>query len=186
MVHSFRLTLTAKINCVSCPQRNAGSVAAFLGTVHSMLRTIVGFRTDDAGDFVAELSCLHGQHVRHSPPFRIRPWVRTVEGRAAHVGTALDCPLCDRAELPHDLRTVRTAGPFDDATLPPGLRAPHRVAESTWGMLCVAQGRVRLAIDTDPPVEVELHQGDAHPIPPTVLHRIDLDGATITIDFLSR
>jgi tellurite methyltransferase len=151
-----------------------------------MLRTIVGFRADDAGDFVAELSCLHGQHVRHSPPFRVRPWVQTIEGRTAHLGTALDCPLCDRAELPDGLHKVRTAGPFDDATLPSGLRSPHRVAESTWALLRVERGSVRLTIDTDPPIDVQLHAGDTQPIPPTVTHRVGLDQATITIDFLTR
>ena len=151
-----------------------------------MLRTIVGFRADDAGDFVADLSCLHGQHVRHSPPFRVRPWVQTIEGRTAHLGTALDCPLCDRAELPDGLRKVRTAGPFDDATLPPALRAPHRVAESTWALLRVEGGSVRLTIDTDPPIDVQLHAGDTQPIPPTVTHRVGLEQATITIDFFTR
>ena len=45
-----------------------------------MIRTIDGFHLDDAGDWVAELSCLHGQHVRHRPPFRDRAWVETEDG----------------------------------------------------------------------------------------------------------
>ena len=61
-----------------------------------MRRAITGFRRDDAGDWVAELACGHAQHVRHKPPFTLRPWVVTDEGRASHVGTELDCPLCDR------------------------------------------------------------------------------------------
>ncbi|MDG7001319.1 MAG: DUF3565 domain-containing protein, partial [Nitrososphaerota archaeon] len=40
-----------------------------------MFREIVGFRQDELGDWVAELSCLHAQYVRHRPPFQIRPWV---------------------------------------------------------------------------------------------------------------
>ena len=62
-------------------------------TVH---RAITGFRHDDAGDWVAELACGHAQHVRHKPPFTLRPWVLTDEGRAAKLGTELDCVLCDR------------------------------------------------------------------------------------------
>jgi len=58
-------------------------------------REIVGYHQDDAGDWVAELSCGHGQHVRHKPPFRLAPWVLEEEGRAAHLGTVLDCPHCD-------------------------------------------------------------------------------------------
>ena len=65
-----------------------------------MKRAIAGFHQDDQGDWVAELSCLHNQHVRHRPPFQERPWVVTEAGRAGRIGTELDCPLCDRGEPP--------------------------------------------------------------------------------------
>ena len=64
-----------------------------------MLRHITGFHQDDAGAWVAELSCGHGQHIRHRPPFQVRPWVLTEAGRAEHLRTELDCPLCDQDEL---------------------------------------------------------------------------------------
>jgi hypothetical protein len=32
--------------------------------------------------------------VRHDPPWQVRPWIRTQEGRAAMVGTNLDCWRC--------------------------------------------------------------------------------------------
>ena len=60
-----------------------------------MQRTIIGFHQDEDGDWVAELSCLHNQHVRHRPPFQQRPWVLDESQRAARVGAELDCPLCD-------------------------------------------------------------------------------------------
>jgi hypothetical protein len=63
-----------------------------------MLRAIVGYHQDDAGDWVADLACGHGQHVRHKPPFVLRPWVITPEGRAQMLGTELECVLCDRTE----------------------------------------------------------------------------------------
>ncbi len=151
-----------------------------------MMRTIIGFHADDVGDFVAELSCLHGQHVRHTPPFRERPWVTTSAGRAAAVGSDLDCPLCDRAELPDGLTTVRTAGPFDEKSLPEGLRRPHRVAESTWGLLCVLRGSVRFTMETVPPIDVTLLAGDVQAIPPATTHAVRFDDATISIDFLTR
>ena len=78
-----------------------------------MQRTIVGFHQDAHGDWVAELSCLHNQHVRHQPPFQERPWVPDEAQRAAQVGAELNCPLCDRAELPEGLQLARTAGPMD-------------------------------------------------------------------------
>lgn len=47
---------------------------------------------------MAELECGHGQHVRHEPPWQVREWVTTVEGRAAHLGTVLACRLCDEGQ----------------------------------------------------------------------------------------
>jgi tellurite methyltransferase len=61
-------------------------------------RRIVGYHQDDVGDWVAELECGHGQHVRHDPPWQARPWVATPEGRAEHLGTVLMCVLCASAE----------------------------------------------------------------------------------------
>ncbi|MGH9152998.1 MAG: DUF3565 domain-containing protein [Acidimicrobiales bacterium] len=46
----------------------------------------VGSRRDEAGDRVAELSCLH---LRHRPPFQERPWGH--RGGRGRVGAALDC-----------------------------------------------------------------------------------------------
>ena len=57
--------------------------------------TITGFHQDAEGDWVAELACGHTQHVRHRPPWQRRPWVVTPAGRAARLGTAIDCPPCD-------------------------------------------------------------------------------------------
>ncbi|HEY2065426.1 MAG TPA: DUF3565 domain-containing protein [Gemmatimonadaceae bacterium] len=61
-----------------------------------MKRPIVGYRQDDEGHWIAELSCGHRQHVRHEPPWQVRPFVLTEEGRQAFLGTVLDCPHCDR------------------------------------------------------------------------------------------
>ncbi len=68
-----------------------------------MDRSIVSFHLDPEGEWVAELDCGHRQHVRHRPPFQVRPWVLDEEERAARVGTPLNCPLCDRGEDPVQL-----------------------------------------------------------------------------------
>ena len=60
------------------------------------IRTIVGFRQDEENHWVADLECGHSQHVRHDPPWQVRPWVVSVDGRAERLGTALDCRLCDQ------------------------------------------------------------------------------------------
>jgi uncharacterized protein DUF3565 len=59
-----------------------------------VLRKITGFQKDEKGDWVAELACGHKQHVRHRPPWELRPWVTTVEGRAGHLGRKLECVAC--------------------------------------------------------------------------------------------
>jgi hypothetical protein len=56
---------------------------------------IVAFHQDEHGDWVADLACGHGQHVRHRPPWELRPWVVTEAGRRAHLGTLLRCVRCD-------------------------------------------------------------------------------------------
>jgi hypothetical protein len=60
-------------------------------------RTIVGFHLDELGDWVADLECGHGQHVRHRPPWEMRPWVVAEEGREQHLGKVLRCVRCDGA-----------------------------------------------------------------------------------------
>jgi hypothetical protein len=60
-----------------------------------MERRIVGYHMDEHGDWVAELECGHGQHVRHNPPWVNRPWVVTLEGRNAQLGKTLECKKCD-------------------------------------------------------------------------------------------
>jgi tellurite methyltransferase len=147
-------------------------------------RSISGFHQDDEGDWVAELSCLHNQHVRHRPPFQDRPWVLVEAERAARVGTEIDCPLCDRAEMPEGLTSARVAGPFDADTLPAGLRRQHRVAERTWGCLRVLDGAVEFTMETDPPLDRRLEAGDRQPIPPGVGHALRLTGAVrLTVEF---
>jgi Protein of unknown function (DUF3565) len=56
---------------------------------------ITGFHQDELGDWVAELECGHGQHVRHRPPWEMRQWVITAEGREQRLGKLLPCKRCD-------------------------------------------------------------------------------------------
>jgi len=73
-----------------------------------MRRQIVGFHQDEDEAWVAELDCAHFQHVRHNPPWRLRPWVTSEQGRASQLGSELDCLKCDRQE-PADVVTDTTA-----------------------------------------------------------------------------
>jgi tellurite methyltransferase len=150
-----------------------------------MIRTIDRFHQDDEGDWVAELSCLHNQHVRHQPPFRDRLWVTTETGRGSRVGADLDCPLCDRAELPAGLERVRTAGPFDADNLPAALQRAHVVADRTWGRLRVLEGSVKFTMETLPRLAAQLPAGTSQPIPPGVAHALEVGGPVrLAVDFL--
>ncbi|HVT10186.1 MAG TPA: cupin domain-containing protein [Polyangia bacterium] len=62
-----------------------------------MRTSIAGFRQDPAGDWIADLACGHRQHVRHRPPWQLRPWIDDPAARAARVGAPIDCPLCEAA-----------------------------------------------------------------------------------------
>ncbi|HEY1642383.1 MAG TPA: DUF3565 domain-containing protein [Streptosporangiaceae bacterium] len=140
------------------------------------MRTITGFRQDAEGDWVADLACLHSQHMRHNPPMVSRPWVLDPAGRRARIGAAISCPLCDRAELPKGLTLLRTAGPFDQDTIPAGLRRPHHTASGTWGVLRVLSGKAGFRLDAAPSRELVLAAGQSQPIPPGVEHEIELAG----------
>jgi hypothetical protein len=65
-----------------------------------MKSAIVGFHLDAEGDWVAELACGHNQHVRHRPPWTLRPWVITEEGRRSMVGKQLECKKCEESASP--------------------------------------------------------------------------------------
>ncbi len=153
----------------------------------SMKRTVTGFRQDQGGDWVAELSCGHDQDVRHRPPFQPRPWVLSAGGREERLGTFLTCPLCDRAELPRVIRHVRSSPVWDENTLPSRMRRAHRLAAGTWGVIRVREGRLRFCLESDPPLAVELDPSSAHQaIPPDVDHEVQpLDRVRFSVDFFA-
>jgi len=60
----------------------------------AILKKITGFHQDEENHWVADLECGHGQHVRHDPPWQVREWVTTADGRAGFLGQTLDCVKC--------------------------------------------------------------------------------------------
>lgn len=57
-------------------------------------QAIIGYHLDEVGDWVAQLACGHNQHVRHQPPWIVRKWVTTTQGREAMIGHLLVCKKC--------------------------------------------------------------------------------------------
>ena len=107
-----------------------------------MLRTIAGYHQDNEGDWVAEISCGHTQHVRHRPPFQSRGWVLEEKGRADRIGTEIDRTLCERTELPEGRWDAQVA---EVEPLPPlvELVADQAGDPACWtGLLCPGCGVV--------------------------------------------
>ncbi len=151
-----------------------------------MKRAITGYYQDLEAAWVAELTCGHNQHVRHRPPFQLRPWAMEEAGRAAKLGTPLNCPLCDRTELPDDLAWVRSSPEWNERTIPPGLLRAHRLASDTWGQLLIAEGRLRFFMSVEPVSDTVLEMGSSQAIPPDVEHHVRLLGpVSFTINFLA-
>ena len=152
-----------------------------------MERRIVGFECDAAGDWVAQLDCLHRQHVRNRPPLWSLPWVDDDVAREQHVGAPLACALCDRTEIPADLEIVRTTAVWDEHSMPNALRRAHRVAGGTWGRLRVDRGRLHFVARTNPVTDVVIEAGRLQAIPPDVEHFVEPDGPVrFAVEFLTR
>jgi hypothetical protein len=60
-----------------------------------MQRAVVSFYQDEEGHWAAQLECGHAQHVRHNPPWMVRECVMSEEGRAARIGSLMECKKCD-------------------------------------------------------------------------------------------
>jgi len=138
-----------------------------------MERSITGFHRDEENDWVAELDCGHGQHVRHRPPFFNRPWVVTKSGRNGKLGAKLDCVRCDRLELPEMARCYKSTPIFNEKTLPAALLKQHTTAAGTWARIIVAAGEIGYRIHA--PFNQYFHLMPASPgiIPPEVPHRLE-------------
>jgi tellurite resistance-related uncharacterized protein len=112
-----------------------------------MQRTITGFHRDADGEWVAELECGHGQHVRHAPPWQLRPWVESAAGRADKIGSQLDCRACEMGTLPVDLETYRRTPTFDETSIPRGLLSDHRTKPGVWASIVVESGKLEYLTD---------------------------------------
>jgi len=97
-----------------------------------MNRRITDFHQDPEGHWVADLECGHSQHVRHDPPWQVRPWVLTEESRRAHRGSTLNCVRCDQSpaalslEATEAYRDARLQGLCHEGALEVAQKAVNR------------------------------------------------------------
>ncbi len=154
---------------------------------HGVQRAMTGFRRDELGDWVADLSCLHSRHIRHRPPFSEAAWIEDDAARADRIGQLLDCPLCDRAELPPGLREVRTTATWDRGSAPASLLRSHHIGPGTWGLLRVERGSLRFTAAISPVLVALVDAEHPQPIPPEVEHQVELgEDVRFNITFLQR
>jgi tellurite resistance-related uncharacterized protein len=111
-----------------------------------MNRAIVNFCLDEQADWAAELVCGHRQHTRHNPPVSERPWVLTPEGRAAKLGTFLNCLLCDRKQVPDGFEAYQRTRDFDETSIPKGLLEAHSTKCGVWALIHVVRGELEYVI----------------------------------------
>lgn len=141
-----------------------------------METTITGFHQDEAGAWVAELACGHGQHMRHTPPWLVREWVTTEAGRQTKLDQTIDCPLCDDIAMPPAARQYKRVGPFTEQTLPAGLRGEHRTKRDTWARIVVSEGQLEYHVRGR--VQL-LDPGNVGLVEPEVLHHVKPVGPVV-------
>ena len=152
-----------------------------------MLRPIEGFHQDELNDWVAELSCGHGQHVRHKPPFWTREWTQTPEGRASRIGAELDCVRCNAFELPADFQPYKRTAEFDEHTIPAGLRADHTTKRGVWGVIHVLAGSLVYIVESPLAREQVVGAGQTAIVVPEVKHRVRPEGPVrFFVEFYAR
>lgn len=141
-----------------------------------MERAITGFHLDSESDWVAELDCGHGQHVRHQPPFFDRPWTGSPEGRQSKIGESLDCKRCDRFEIPGGFREYKRTPVFDETSIPPGLQRAHTTKPGIWAEIHCLSGQLTYGVE--PPLEARfaLDPAQAGIVVPGVRHWVAANG----------
>lgn len=140
-----------------------------------MHRQIAGFHQDDAGDWIADLSCGHTQHMRHRPPWESRAWVLDDAERALRIGAEIECPLCDMPALPANAREYKRTATFTEQTVPKGLLADHRTREGTWARIVVTSGELGYSFG-EPRRSFVLTPERIGIVQPQVAHQVELRG----------
>lgn len=137
-----------------------------------MKRTIIGYHQDELGDWVADLDCGHGQHVRHDPPLISRLWVLTEDGRQTRLGEQLNCVRCDELEWPENVVAYKQTAEFDELSTPQALLKKHNTKKGVWAKIQVLEGCLRYVIDGLEGREMILTPSNPGIVVPEVWHHV--------------
>ena len=152
-----------------------------------MLRKITGFSTDENGDWVANLECFHGQHVRHNPPFVRRQWVVSKEGRKSRLGHALDCLKCNRMEWPDHLVITKRTTEINEKSIPEYFMNDYVLETGTWGKIVVLQGELGYKVNVPFKLSSQIMTGEYGIIvPDTKCFIIPFGDVRFFIEFYTR
>lgn len=94
-------------------------------------------------------------------------------------------PIVRRGSLPKHCEAYRTIGPFDEASLPAGLRSEHSLKPEVWALVRLERGSLRFVWDDDEGGADDLVAPVELVVPPTALHHVEGEGPfELTITFL--
>ena len=152
--------------------RNARAACSITG----VRRRIIQFHQDESGDWVAALDCGHVQHMRHRPPFFVRPWVEDAAGRQARIGTQLDCVRCDRMEWPDGVVPYRRTPEFGQDTVPRGLTSCHATKTGVWARIHVLEGTLQYHVEAPVGRCLTVAAPSTAIVVPELRHRVEMQG----------
>jgi tellurite methyltransferase len=135
-------------------------------------REIEGFHQDAEAHWVAELSCGHQQHVRHRPPFELRPWVLSIEGRTERLGQTLDCLLCAQRVMPEGYSAYKRTPTFMESSIPTGLSRTHSTKRGVWAQIVVTRGALQFFEREDDVARHIAVPGSPAIVPAELVHRV--------------
>lgn len=78
--------------------------------------------------------------------------------------------------IPEDAARLRVAGPFDQDSLPAGLRRDHSLKAGSWGRLLLIEGEIEFHWDDSAGGSVKLQAPAEIVVPPTVVHHLAGEG----------
>lgn len=78
--------------------------------------------------------------------------------------------------VPDGVEAYRAIGPFDETTLPAGLRQDHSLKQGTWAIISLTEGALTFTWNDERGGSEHLRAPAELTVPPLVPHRVELTG----------